>query len=440
MPRIVLIDLPWRRPGDELPSLGHLSLLAILRSEPGIDVVPMVRPANDECFSIDDLTRDILVTFGAAHPENTDLAIGVYVWNDQAVRTLIRQLRQQGFAGRIVLGGPQISYAARGVDARYPGADVFVRGPGESALRRIVTTRDRLRIEGVHYAGETDHARQAPSPFLDAPSPWLNGGASLGRNSRISWESQRGCPFRCTFCQHRQPDRKAPVTLASYDRIDAEIEFFCRAGVRRISVVDPVFNLYQAHALHVLKRVGAHGFTGELSLQCRAELITPEFLDVAQALDVTLEFGLQSIQPREYLAVGRPNHMRRVKEVLLEVGRRGIRYEVSLIYGLPEQTPASFASSIRWCEDLAVPHIKAYPLLLLRGTPLAATRETWGLEVAPRELPIVVRSKSFTQEDWQVMHRRAADVNAEPPIGNGGPFVASRSELAHAGLVALGKA
>lgn len=445
MRRIVLIDLPWCRPGDELSSLGHVSLLASLRCENDIEVVPVSRPVNDARFSVDALVRDTLVVLGDAPPEHADVAIGIYVWNDTVVSTLIRRLRRSGFAGRIILGGPQITYAAPGVDAQYPGADAFVRGQGEFALRQLAIAGGRPRIPGVHYAGEEDLAQQAPSPFLDAPSPWLLDSPALDGESRISWETQRGCPFRCTFCQHRQPDRKVPVP-ASCDRIDAEIDLFCHAGVRRISVIDPVFNLHQDHALHVLTRIGARDFTGELSLQCRAELVTPAFLDAVQALDVSLEFGVQSIHPKEFLAVGRPNHMAKVEAVLREVARRGIRYEVSMIYGLPEQTPASFASSLGWCEDLKVPVIRAYPLLLLRGTPLALSRETWGLEVAPGDLPIVIRSRSFTYEDWQAMDRRAADTNAraepdaEPPIGNVATLAARRSELVSASLAALGKA
>lgn len=241
---------------------------------------------------------------------------------------------------------------------------------------------------------------------------WTPSCVGKGNPPCDSWESQRGCPFRCTFCHHRQPGRTIPVSAVRRDRIDAEIDVFCRAGVCRISVVDPVFNLHHDHALHVLKRFAAHGFTGELSLQCRAELVTPAFLDAVQTLDVTLEFGLQSINPNEFRAVGRPNHMAKVAAVLREVGRRGIRHEVSLIYGLPEQTPASFARSISWCENLGVPVIKAYPLLLLRGTPLSLNREAWGLEVDEGDLPIVVRSGSFSREDWQAMHRLAEMTNA----------------------------
>ncbi|RDJ94133.1 hypothetical protein B4Q13_16875, partial [Lacticaseibacillus rhamnosus] len=64
-------------------------------------------------------------------------------------------------------------------------------------------------------------------------------------------------------------------------------------------------------------------------------------LDAAAALDTCLEFGLQTIHEREGEAVLRRNHIGRVDDVLAGVRRRHIDHEVSLIFGLPEQTLAS---------------------------------------------------------------------------------------------------
>lgn len=445
MRRIALVDLPWRHPGDDRPSLGHASLLASLRSDSQIDVCSITAPINDPQFSVEDVAQRVLDAAKGVAAQNADIAIGVYVWNDGAVGNLINQLRQNGFDGRIILGGPQITYAERGIDTKYPEADAFIRGQAESALRQMAKKCGEPRICGVHYAGNEDRVEQTQSPFADAPSPWLNCTRQLTSTSRITWESQRGCPFRCAFCQHRQPGNKTPVAMATQNRIDAEIDLFCRLDVSRISVVDPVFNLYQDHAIRVLDRFGSLGFKGNLSIQCRAELITPEFLNTARKLDVCLEFGLQSIHPRELLAVGRPNNMARAEAALRAVGQLGIRYEVSLIYGLPEQTMDSFASSIRWCESIGVPVIKAYPLLLLRGTALEKNRGTWGLEVAPGDLPIVIRSNSFDSEHWQAMDRLASITNArhEPGIHRSIAWseteASCRDDLANARHSALGK-
>lgn len=445
MRRLVLLDLPWRTSDEDRPSLGHASLLASLRTEPRVAVIPISAPVNRIGFSVKGLVATVLDALQGVPSADTDVAMGVFVWNDSAVRGLIALLRETGFRGRIILGGPQITYAAPGVETDYPGADVFIRGQAEIALREVAAKGNRPRILGVHYAGSQDSGEQAPSPFANAPSPWLDGTLSLPPGARITWETRRGCPYRCTFCQHRQPGSRMPVAATQRKRIDAEIDLFCDHGVSRISVVDPVFNLDRDHAIDVLTRFAARGYAGELAIQCRAERITPEFLDAAQALDVCLEFGLQSIHPREFLAIGRPNKMDKVDAALRDVGRRGIRHEVSLIYGLPEQTPASFAESLRYCDKLGVPVVKAYPLLLLRGTALEMNRATWNLEVGPGDLPIVVRSNTFDEAGWQAMDQLAAAVNARSASGDSYPLrsspieIPNRDPLPHARSAALGK-
>ncbi|MBI4814830.1 MAG: hypothetical protein HY791_01150 [Deltaproteobacteria bacterium] len=149
------------------------------------------------------------------------------------------------------------------------------------------------------------------------------------------------------------------------------------------------------------------GFKGRLSLQCRAELITAEFLDVAQMLDVVLEFGLQTIHRNEGAEIDRVNDLEKVDRVLAEVRRRSIRHEVSLIFGLPCQTLGSFSSSVQWCLERQVPVIKAFPLMLLRGTRLDQKRDRWNLRESGASMPMVVSSSSFDRREWEQMARIA---------------------------------
>jgi hypothetical protein len=148
-------------------------------------------------------------------------------------------------------------------------------------------------------------------------------------------------------------------------------------------------------------------------------MVDEAFLDTVQKLNVTLEFGLQSIHKREYMAVGRPNNMAKIEQVLREVQRRQIKNEVSLIYALPEQTLKSFQDSVIWCLSLGIPVIKAFPLLLLRGTELERQKEQWSFVVKEGDLPMVVSSNSFSSSDWQEMELIANALsqteNCHPP-------------------------
>ncbi len=60
---------------------------------------------------------------------------------------------------------------------------------------------------------------------------------------------------------------------------------------------------------------------------------------------------------------------------------------------------------MRWCLDRRVPVIKAFPLLLLRGTALDQERERWGLVDQGGAMPMVVQSSSFAHAEWLAMAR-----------------------------------
>jgi radical SAM superfamily enzyme YgiQ (UPF0313 family) len=246
----------------------------------------------------------------------------------------------------------------------------------------------------------------------ELPSPYLSGVLAPGREVR--WETKRGCPYRCSFCQHRDPNRRHQLRLLGEDRLDRELALFAAAGVERISILDPIFHLKPEQAHRILRRARELGVTARFSLQCRLEALKPAFLDAIEGLDVTLEFGLQTVHRGESDAVQRRNHMDKAEEALQELKRRGIDFEISLIYGLPLQTLESFRGSLQWCLERRVPRVLAWPLMLLKGTPIYAEKERWGFEESDEAIPVVVASRTFSRSDHAAMQALADWVREHP--------------------------
>lgn len=417
--RIVLVDLFWTRDKDPRVPLGHAALLSALRSEAAVDVRSVVLPVNRKGRPRPIATRILRATKGLPHAR-VDIAIGAYIWNEGIVQRLLPRLRARGFSGRIILGGPQVSYVEAGLEALYPQADIFIRGQAETALRAVVRTSGRVDVQGVHYAGQADLARQASAGLDALPSPLLDGTIRLQGQHFLRWETRRGCQFKCSFCQHRQKDAQVKQAAFPAARIDEEIDLICRSDVDDLAVLDPVFNTDDAHAVRVLRRFKQNGYRGRISLQCRAEFVSDDFLDAAQQLDVCLEFGLQTVDRNEQLAIERPNNLAKVEEALAKVRERGIEHEVSLIFGLPEQTLDSFKESVRWCLERQVPVIKAFPLLLLRGTKLDVERDRWAMKAGDDTMPVVLSSSSFTREERDAMEAISQALSdtegAHPPL------------------------
>lgn len=85
---------------------------------------------------------------------------------------------------------------------------------------------------------------------------------------------------------------------------------------------------------------------------------------------------------------------------------------MSLIFSLPTQTLASFRQTVDWCLVRQVPVIKAFPLMLLRGTHLAADAARWNLRESEHAMPFVISSLTFKEEDRAKMNAIAEALKA----------------------------
>jgi radical SAM superfamily enzyme YgiQ (UPF0313 family) len=400
---VVLVDFNWTRDKDPRIPLGHASILTCLKRVPNVNVVSKIIPVNARPEAAD-VAVALLAIANGIPDSDVDFAFGAYVWAEDLLREVLTLVRAGGFGGRIILGGPQVSYAGAGLESIYPEVDAFIRGDGENALCDVVARNGRECVTGVHWAGTKDAQAAARTELSGLPSPWLGNVLPVQRGGFMRWETQRGCSFRCSFCQHRAPGQRTARRLFAIDRINDEIDLFCAESVTDIAVLDPIFNA-ASHAVDVLERFHSRGYGGSLSLQCRAELIDDRFLSAASGVNARLEFGLQTIHDEEGRAIDRANNLGRVDRTLEFVRERSIPHEVSLIFGLPRQTMASFEASVSWCLERRVPVIKAFPLMLLRGTPLERDRDEWGLIDDGTSMAAVVQSTSFTREDWDAMGR-----------------------------------
>lgn len=406
---VVLVHLDWYRPGDARTSLGVASIAAHLRAH-AVPTTVLSEAVNRPGFSPKAWVDRVIDTTRRLGPDAI-LGVSAFVWCEPEVQLLLREARRRTSA-TVVVGGPQVSYSGAGtLEGLYPGAHVFVRGQGERGLAALAVGAATTEL-GVHVAGTPDLGGVADAPLDGLASPYL--GAALPIGASVRWETQRGCPFACSFCQHREAGKRLRNVLLGDDRLRAEAEAFKAAGVRRVSVLDPIFHSKPPRAIEILNMVREVGLTAQLSLQCRFEMLTPPFLDALAGLDVELEFGLQTAVEQESEVIGRRNRMKRVQARIEELHDRGIPFSVSLIYGLPLQTLESFRSSVQWCVDREVPSLYAWPLMLLRGTPLHTEKDRWGyVESVGERIPIVVASDSFSREDHAEMARIAAELHSD---------------------------
>jgi radical SAM superfamily enzyme YgiQ (UPF0313 family) len=421
--KVLLVSLDWFRPKDPPVSLGTASIATNLLKH-NIDVKCLPFNVNIPNFSTDEVVQKI---FDFKPTKDTLLGVGAYVWNEPFLQDILFKLKAFGFPGATILGGPQISYSTTHPQLYYPHADIFCRGYAEQAIQQLVfkccDDNPAPNIPGIVYKGSPDMKMQASCDLESLPSPFTSG--FISPQVFLRWETQRGCPFRCSFCQHRESDleTKANRKRRSFqvNRIMDEAHWISESGVvSDLAILDPTFNS-GSNYLNVLDKLIETKYCGKISFQCRFEMVKEPFLDkiaklADQGAQPVLEFGLQTAIKEESIAINRPNRLNKVESIINDLHQLSLSFEVSLIYGLPLQTLESFRESVNFCLQRKVPVVKAWPLMLLRGTPLDSTevRKKYNLKEkiidasedidrVQVNIPHVVGSSTFNESQWRDM-------------------------------------
>ena len=170
----------------------------------------------------------------AAALDGVDVAgFSVYCWNFELSLAIARALKARRPRTLIVFGGPHVpDQGAPFLDA-HPFVDVAVHGEGEATFLALLEGLGRAGVDGITVRGADGRAETRPKPprikDLDRiPSPYLTGAfarvmaAHPALGWHALWETNRGCPFACTFCDWGSATA-SKVYQFSMHRVRAEI-------------------------------------------------------------------------------------------------------------------------------------------------------------------------------------------------------------------------
>lgn len=407
MKKLLIISFDLIREGESNKSLAISSLIAYLKNDKRYGEDFVVQDLSIDMFKLSNKTQanDLKPHFEGLDFSKIDfIALSAYIWNEYLTNNLMYLLRKDfGFSGSFILGGYQISYS-NNPEEEYPEAEYFISGYAEEGLQKILI-------------GHVNNARiNSIVDFNQVPSPYLTNELIITPNQKmVRMETKRGCPYRCSFCAHRDLTYNK-VFKHQLDKVFSEIAFFKEMKVKKINIIDPIFNAGDQY-LAVMEEFVRTNSTSLISIQTRFETIIGEkgdkFLNYCEQLNINLEFGLQTAVQSESNLIKRKNNPDKIKTVMAKLNERGIKYEISLIYGLPMQTLDSFKQSIDFVLENKCTNVTAFPLMLLKGTELYQEKSKYGFveeEMGEYNIPIVTKSNSFTEKDWFQMKLIASNL------------------------------
>jgi len=399
---------------------------------------------------------DSLVAPFAERPPDV-LGLSCYTWNWDLQCAIARRMKSINPACLIVAGGPHPDYKDAAFFARHPYLDAVVVKDGEIPFSRMLTgmladALDLAAIPGLYLpGGEGGHRYTGPAevPTRFDHSPYVDQSAyyerlveqSGGRHFEAIWETNRGCPYSCNFCDWGSATM-SKVRQFDMARVQAEIEWFARMQVNGVMLADANFGILPrdpdiADLINDVRgRCGYPRFVHYSPAKNnpdRTVAIARKF--VASGVSPVHTFAVQHTDETVLAAADRANiSVAKQRQVAKAAVADDMPTLVQLIVGIPGDTYELWKTCLTDLMDWGLhDNYQIFNYALLPNAPAAdrAFLERWKVGTIARHLPkegtgqrsaddtdlltsvdLIVESTSFSRADWVRMKTYAAFVRA----------------------------
>lgn len=344
------------------------------------------------------------------------VGLSLYTWNERYSLAVARALRALSPRVTIVVGGPSVprdDVALESFLTAHPALDLVVLGEGELAFRELLERHlageDLLvpgsaRLVDGHLERAIPRDRLAGTAFARTTSPYLDGTfdtliarGDLPLPNAVVLETNRGCPFSCSFCDWGQATESKVYELPM-DRVLAELEWAATRRIPYLYFVDANFGIRRRDE-DIVRHIGAlrqrhqapHFVYFHLTKNARQRnLRTVELLQDAD-IGSQVSLSMQDLEPAVLEAIDRDNIDPADALALREhCHQRGLPTTNELLLGLPRQTLASIRQTLAAAlTPFPTDTFFLYPLRLLPNAPLARHLDRFGLVL--RTVPLLAR-------------------------------------------------
>ena len=354
-----------------------------------------------------------------------------YVWSEVSNLSLSAQLKRLYPESLTVFGGPsapKYEGACTKFMRQQPHVDVVVRGEGEITATELLDVLDwtpsrranvgaLATVRGLTYraaAGADTCVRTADreriADLAVLPSPYVTGvfDSMIGHISGITLETNRGCPYGCTFCDWGSATQQK-IKCFPLERLRAEIEWVGRHRIEAIGCADANFGILQrdvevARVIADVRRRYGYPRQWVVNYAKNATRRHAEILGIFRDAGIRAEavLSIQSTEPQVLIDIRRTNIKTERYDELAHIFRaEGLDFSSDLMIGLPGQTVEGFMNDLQHFFDRSV-FVQGYRTDMLPNSPMAepAYVEKYRLKVRGRR---VIASYSFSESQVETM-------------------------------------
>ncbi len=294
-----------------------------------------------------------------------------YVWNLNISLAIAKKLKEYNKNIFIVFGGPSVpdNYAGKAEkflrDNNF--INIIVHQEGERTTLQLLDefpNNDLKNTPNISYIDEDDSYFNNANlkrlrDFSEVPSPYLSGVfeniIKENPNERwlASWETNRGCPFSCAFCDWGSATA-SKVSRMDLDRVYRELDWFSHHKVEFIFCCDANFGMLPRDfeiAKKAAENKKKYGYPHVLSVQNtknsrdRAYKVQKLLAETGLSKGVTL--AMQSVDPHTLKSIKRDNiSIEDYSELQKRFAIDNIPTYTEFILGLPGDTYDVFANGV----------------------------------------------------------------------------------------------
>ncbi len=368
-----------------------------------------------------------------------------YLWNTNYSLILASKIKEKYPEVIIVFGGPSVPRKTPEVQTfleENSFIDITAGGEGEitfsEILKESLKERDWSKIEGITYR-EADgvikqnrprprvaNLAQLPSPFLDGTFDEILSKYPDAITGAI-WESNRGCPFSCTFCDWGQATESRVYSFED-QRVKDELDWISKKKIHYLFGADANFGMKRRDldiAKYIAKLSQDSGCPGIFFINWTKNAFsrTVELAEILHnaGLATVITLSTQSNDP-ETLRINRRDNisLETYYKLKLEYHRRGISTYTDVLLGLPGETYDSFCAGLeKSSSPYAGDHISLNPVIMLPNAELGEqhyrekyqikTRKVkggmWRRILDEKSIPeyeeVIVATSSMSHADWR---------------------------------------
>ena len=321
---------------------------------------------------------------------DTDILLcSCYVWNWEITTYLAEQVKKLNPNCTIIFGGPQVPRQSEGFFEKYPFVDVIVHGEGEYITKNIfdayLSEQDYSNVKGIETKNFKNDSESRINVLETIPSPYLTNivWELVDRNDDVewvaSWETNRGCPYPCTFCDWGSATN-TKLRKFENERLFKEIEWFGKNKIPYIDCCDANFGIFQEKDMEIATKLKETSLQQGYPQTVRpnwAKFSSEKIIPIAKAFQAAgllraVTLSVQSLDELTLDIIKRENIKFDVfSELTAEFRRNGIPTYTEIIMGLPGETLESFKKGLNTLiKDPNIGSIHIYHCGVLPNAPM----------------------------------------------------------------------